>query len=251
MKKIIILVVTGLVIISLAIVALLFFFGYLWFVDPDAEEYPVRGIDVSEHQGVIDWDKVKAAGKDFAFIKATEGMDHKDSYFEVNWAESREAGLARGAYHFFTFRSPGIEQARNFVATVPAEEDSLPPTIDIEFGGNSRDIPTRDALQAELKDFINEIARHYGRQPILYVEYESYEAFIVGDFEDCIIWIRDLFKTPELSDGRHWAFWQYSPRGRVSGIDGYVDLDVFNGDGKDFEDMMRRSFVETGEPSGP
>lgn len=243
MKKIAI-IISAFLLAALLVPGLLFYFGYVWFIDPSVEEYPLRGIDVSEHQGDINWEEVGEAGKGFTFIKATEGMDHKDAYFERNWTESRDAGLVRGAYHFFTFRSPGLEQAKNFIETVPVDETSLPPTIDIEFGGNSREMPTRGAFDDELRDFIGEIESHYYRKPILYVTYESYEAFIEGDFEDCSIWIRDLFKEPRLSDGRHWSFWQYSPRGRVSGISGYVDLNVFNGDREEFDEMIWQPAIE-------
>ncbi len=229
--------------VSLLVLGLLILFGHIWFVDPSRDIYPMRGIDVSEHQEDIDWEMVKGEGFGFAFIKSTEGMDHRDEYFTRNWEGTREAGLIRGAYHFFTFRSPGIEQAKNFIATVPVEEGCLPPTIDLEFAGNSSEVPTREELQKELGDFIDEIKRHYGRRPVLYVDYDSYEAFIVGEFEECIIWIRDLFNTPQLSDGRPWLFWQYNCRGRVDGIEGYVDLNVFNGDESEFRKLMWLSII--------
>lgn len=244
MKKKVLIIIPVSLVVLLVTLGLLFYFGHLWFVDPSHSVYPIRGIDVSEHQGDIDWERVSSGGSEFAFIKSTEGMDHKDGYFVRNWNGAAEAGITRGAYHFFTFRSPGIEQARNFIATVPVEEGCLPPTIDLEFGGNSRDIPAREEFQKELRDFIDEIEKHYGRRPVLYVAYDSYESFIVGEFEDCAIWIRDLFNTPELSDGRHWFFWQYNCRGRIDGIDGYVDLNVFNGDETQLEEFLRRSFIE-------
>ncbi|MEW6555361.1 MAG: GH25 family lysozyme [Actinomycetota bacterium] len=227
--------------IFLFVFGFLAYFGYIWFVNPSYDKYPVRGIDVSEHQGDIDWDEVRRAGNTFAFIKATEGMDHKDACFVDNWVDSADAGFVRGAYHFFTFRSPGLEQAKNFIATVPVDGASLSPAIDIEFGGNSKEIPEKEVFQEELKIFLREIEDHYHRRPILYVTYDSYEKYIAGDFWDCIIWIRDLYDVPELSDGRYWSFWQYCPRGRVDGINGYVDLNIFNGNEREFEDMMKQT----------
>src|SRR5262245_35091013 len=103
---------------------------------PSPAEYPLDGIDVSHHQGPIDWTRVAAAGTDFAFIKATEGRDHVDREFAVNWVESQRAGVPRGAYHFFTFCTAGVDQAEHFLRVAPPAPDALPPVVDVEFGGN-------------------------------------------------------------------------------------------------------------------
>jgi len=219
-----------LIVLLAGLIGLLLYYGYIWPNNPSRSQYPVRGIDVSEHQGEVDWQAVKEAGFDFAFIKASEGMDYRDRYFSQNWQQSAAAGMIRSAYHFFTFKSPGLEQARNFIAAVPYEPDCLPPTIDVEFGGNSKEMPEKERLQAELNDFIQEVKNTYYKSPILYVTYDSYEKYIAGNFEDCVIWIRDLFHTAKLKDGRSWMFWQYNCRGRVDGIKGFVDLNVFRGD---------------------
>ncbi len=204
--------------------------------------YPVRGIDVSEHQGEIDWQAVRGAGFDFAFVKATEGRDYQDAYFGENWRGCATAGVARSAYHFFTFKSTGLDQARNFISYVPYEPGSLPPAIDLEFSGNSEQIPDKDTLREELRDFIDELEKTYRKAPILYVTYESYKKYIEGDFNDCLIWIRDLSQSPVLDDGRDWAFWQYSDQGRVEGIKGFVDLDVFKGDEKALFELLAQAY---------
>lgn len=219
-----------------SVTAALFYHGYIWFNEPGREEYPVRGIDASEHQGGIDWARVGQAGYGFAFIKATEGVDHADSRFTYNWEEAGTAGLARSAYHFFTFRSPGVEQARNFLAVAPPDAGGLtmPPAVDIELGGNSADVPEREEFQSEFDGFLREVEAAWGRKPVLYVNDESYERFIMGAYEDYPIWNADVFWSPGLVDGRSWLFWQYSPRGRVEGIEGFVDLNVFNGSPEEF-----------------
>lgn len=214
---------------ALAVLAIIFCV-FLRSADPSRQEYPVRGIDVSEHQGDIAWEDVARSGFSFAFIKATEGMTHRDAFFSQNWDGAAQAGIIRGAYHFFTFRSSGRDQARNFIETVPIDPAGLPSTIDIEFSGNSKELPGREEFRRELEDFISEIERHYLRKPVLYVDYDSYEQFIMGAFADCAIWIRDLRDRPRLQDDRPWLFWQYSASGRVPGIEGPVDLNVFNGD---------------------
>lgn len=227
------------VIFTVGIIFALFFFGILQINNPDKARFPIRGIDVSHFQQDIDWQALRNEEIRFVFIKATEGGDYRDPAFLENWNRSKQAGFTRGAYHFFTFCRAGKEQARNFIETVPVEAEALPPVIDLEFGGNCSARPEREILIKELDDFIIEIRRVYRRQPILYVEHESYEAYVKGEFERLHIWIQDRFFYPELSDGRKWTFWQYSSRGRLQGINTYIDLNVFNGTEDDFDRMIK------------
>ena len=120
MKRLLIFVAFGL--LTLLVFYGLYRSGLLRFNYPNSTRFPVRGIDVSHHQGDIDWHIVKAAGVDFAFIKASEGGDYRDREFARNWEEAGRAGIARGAYHFFTFCTAGLDQAHNFSATTGRQE---------------------------------------------------------------------------------------------------------------------------------
>ena len=226
------------IILTVGIVFALLYFGVLQINNPDKTKFPIRGIDVSRFQQKIDWQALKSEDVRFVFIKATEGADLRDAAFSENWYESKQAGLMRGAYHFFTFCRAGQAQAQNFIAIVPVEAEMLPPVIDLEFGGNCSTRPEKEILLKELGDFVAEIERVYHRQPILYVKYDSYEAYIKGEFENLHLWIQDRFFYPELPDKRKWSFWQYSSRGRLRGIQTYVDLNVFNGTEQDFKLLM-------------
>lgn len=221
------------------IIFVLFYLGILQINNPDKTKFPVRGIDISRHQREIDWNELKGEDIRFVFIKATEGGDYRDPAFLKNWSEAKQAGFTRGAYHFFTFCRTGHEQAQNFIETVPVEAETLPPAIDLEFGGNCSARPEREVLLKEISDFISEIERVYRRQPIFYVKYDSYKAYIKGEFENLGLWIQDRFFYPELPDKRKWMFWQYSSRGRVRGIQTYADLNVFNGSEKEFERLIQ------------
>jgi lysozyme len=220
--------VTTLVCVLSAVVAVLYFYGCLRFNYPKNSQYPIRGIDVSHHQGKIDWSDVKNENLNFVFIKATEGGDFKDKEFMRNWNEASNHGLLKGAYHFFTFCKPGIEQARNFIETVPFEPDSLPPVIDFEFVGNCDKRPEKMLLLKELFIFIREVEEAYRKTPILYMTYDSYNTYLKGEIDDYDIWIRDIYFSPNMPDGKPWIFWQYADNGRVEGIDGPVDLNVFH-----------------------
>lgn len=229
-------------ILTAIIVFVLFYLGILQINNPDKTRFPIRGIDVSSFQKEIDWETLKTQDIRFVFIKATEGGDFKDSAFSENWKKSRQAGFTRGAYHFFTFCRAGREQAQNFIETVPVEPESLPPAIDLEFGGNCSARPEREVLLKELNDFIAEIVRVYQKQPILYIKYDSYEAYIKGEFESSHLWIQDRFFYPKLPEERKWTFWQYSSRGSVLGIQTYVDLNVFNGTDVEFKRFTESTF---------
>ena len=102
-----------------------------------AHALPIHGIDVSRWQGKIDWASVRAAGTQFAFIKATEGGDHLDPRFTENWYGAAHAGVPRGAYHFMYWCRPAHEQAAWFRRNVPDDFDALPPVLDLEWNGHS------------------------------------------------------------------------------------------------------------------
>lgn len=208
------------------ILSLLYVNGYLRFNYPKTSHYPIRGIDVSHHQGKIEWNKMQEENLHFAYIKATEGGNFKDPEFIKNWNEASNVGLLRGAYHFFTFGKPGIEQARNFISTVPVDPDSLPPVIDFEFVGNSKR-PAKAIILKELFILIRELEGTYGKTPILYITYDSYNKYLKGQTGKYKVWIRDIYSNPNMPDGINWTFWQYSGHGRVKGIKGPVDLNVF------------------------
>jgi lysozyme len=213
-----------------AIATLGLFQGWLRYESPFAHRYSVRGIDVSHHQGNIIWESVIQDDVQFVFIKATEGGDWKDPRFHDNWNGAAKANLRRGAYHFFTFCRGGAEQADNFIATVPLDIDALPPVIDLEFGGNCKDFPDNDVVIRELDIFTDRVEAHYGKPPIVYVTAEAHEIYL-ADLEPLRwpIWYRSLMVEPDLSGGGVWTYWQYSNRGRVDGIQGPVDLNVFRG----------------------
>lgn len=155
---------------ALAAVAALVFFGVLPLNAPPEDRYPVRGVDVSAHQGVIDWPMLAAQGVEFAFIKATEGSGFTDARFSFNVLQARNAGLRVGAYHFFSFESSGDAQADNFIAVVEPFAGMLPPVVDLEYyAGFFDDPPAAEPVRAELDALLERLRAHYGVQPILYV----------------------------------------------------------------------------------
>jgi lysozyme len=211
------------------LLAYLITIGKIRFNYPDKEDFPILGIDISHHQGNIRWAELRSEDISFVIIKATEGKDYKDKLFERNWTSSKTEGYKTGAYHFYRICRDGKEQAKNFIETVPYHADNLAPTIDLEFGGNCKTDKSKDQILKEVDEFLNILEVHYKKKPIIYATQEFYDEFLTDNFADHPIWIRDVFKKPELSDGREWVIWQFANRGHLHGIDTYVDLNVLNG----------------------
>lgn len=186
-----------------------------------------RGVDVSAHQGSIDWRTVANSGIEFAYIKATEGGDWVDDHFQRNWRGAGQAGLRRGAYHFFTLRRPGLDQAENFLKTAPPEPDSLPPVIDLEFGGNTRVRPEKATVQRQLSIFLRRVESAYQRRALLYLLPEFEAAYGLQAAFPRQLWVRSLLMRPD--EHTTWKIWQYTPLGQVAGIQGNVDLNVAAG----------------------
>ena len=214
----------------LAALAALVWLGVLWPNRLFARGYAVKGVDVSAFQGPIDWPVLAGQGVDFAFIKATEGSKHVDMCFADNWRDAPAAGVRVGAYHFFSFGSPGSVQADNFIATVPPIEGMLPPVVDVElYGAYQDDLPEVDVVRAELQVFLDEVEAHYGVKPIIYTLEDTYARYIEGAFDDHDLWIRNVVTPPRISG---WTFWQYSSRDQLEGYAGpeiFIDRNVFFG----------------------
>lgn len=201
-----------------------------WFserVEPSADLYPIRGIDISAHNGDIDFNALKAHGISFAYIKATEGTDFIDRKFIDNAAGLRSAGIPTGAYHFFRFDTDGEMQAWNFIRAIRGRDFKLPPAIDLEEWGNDRDIST-SRVRATLKVLLG-VLRDEGYTPVIYTNKDGYNRFVRHHLDDYPLWICS-FSDPPLPSSAPWHLWQYSHRGTIDGIGGFTDLNTIHPD---------------------
>ncbi len=201
--------------------------------------YIIHGIDVSHHQDNINWDLVKGMQVNnikigFAFIKATEGIGKVDSHFNENWFQSKDAGMCRGAYHFFLATKSGKLQAQNFIDVVTLKRGDLPPVLDVE---QTYGVPV-ERLRREVKAFLQTTEQYYGVKPIIYTNVDFYRQYLNGQFDDYPLWVAHYLRqdTPRIS--RDWVFWQHSENGRVNGVTYKVDFDVFNGDSAAFRNLL-------------
>ena len=191
--------------------------------------YTIHGIDVSRWQERIDWQRVAKMRDNgirlqFAFIKATEGEKLVDPYFSRNWQLSRENGLLRGAYHYFSPSVSASVQARLFLQTVDFSQGDFPAVLDVEERGKLSAKELRKRVSQWRK-----MVEKYGKKPL----YLLRSRFLSPIWRAISMNIRGALahyyqRRPD-NDGMAWRFWQHSDRGQVDGINGPVDFNVFNG----------------------
>jgi lysozyme len=241
-----------LITITAAVLVMFGFVAYDWWQERTAHfvryqefgidiptNYTIHGIDVSKYQDIIDWGSVKDmkvgdVQMSFAFIKATEGLSNEDAYFQRNWKKARDAGLARGAYHFFLSTKSGKAQAENFINSVDLMPGDLPPVLDIE---QTYGVPAQK-LRDRAKEWLQTIEDHYHVTPIIYTSVDFYKSYLKDDFDGYPLWIAHYLQKERPGIYREWAFWQHSEAGRVNGILTRVDFDVFNGDSAEFHKLL-------------
>jgi lysozyme len=196
-------------------------------VNVDRYRYPIAGIDVSKHNGDIDFDKVRDDNYQFVFIKASEGMTYKDDAFERNYRGASEAGLKVGAYHFFRKNRTGQQQAENFLAAIGNKHFDLPLVIDLEDDwGNGATVSRQTAIE-RVMDMI-EILNGKGYQVMIYTNLDGYNKYYKDLLGDHDLWLCS-FTSPDLLPTLPHCIQQFSHEGTVNGVNGNVDLNVFRG----------------------
>jgi lysozyme len=223
-----------LLLLILAGLVSLLWFGLFHTNNPSLSKYPIRGIDISHYQTNIDWDKLKKEKISFIYIKATEGATKLDDKFKAHWIEATKHNYHVGAYHYYIPNRSGKDQAANFINNVPNLINNLPPVIDLEFSIINKSNKTKKQLISEISDFINEVESHYNKTIIIYTNISFYNYFIKENFKNCKLWISDKAEKPRV-DHDKWLIWQYTHHGRIKGFNGYVDLNVLNGTLKDLK----------------
>jgi lysozyme len=202
--------------------------------DPNPNPSWFLGLDVSHYQGTVDWNSVAQERYTFAFIKATEATSWTDPEFSANWTGAKAAGLIRGAYHFYDPGSDPEKQAEHFLGTVwPGggqpllEPGDLPPVLDIETTGGQ----SAEAVVQGIQIWLSRVGEETLRTPILYTARGFWDGLGTTQFGGYPLWVAEYgVAAPTLPAGwQSWCFWQYSQSGRVDGISGPVDLDIFQG----------------------
>lgn len=201
------------------------------YVDP--ERYPIRGFDVSAHNGDVDMDKAAECGVEFVFIKASEGGDFQDRKFRRNFENAKKAGLKVGIYHFFRFDRDGVEQALNFMRTAGHRRPDLGFAIDIEKAGNPDSIPSDSVVKrlTNMVDYLNLL----GHRVLFYSNREGYYEYLADNFPGQPLWICGFSQNPVNAE---WTFWQFDHHGKLDGIKGNVDLNAFCGNRREWDNFL-------------
>ena len=192
--------------------------------EPTPRARPVRGVDVSHHQGDVDWERVRRDRIEFAYLKATEGSGFTDPRFLANARAARSAGLRVGGYHYFSTCSPGAPQGEHFARVLDAAPArSMPPAIDLELLGNCSDPPPRPVLLDEVRAFIDVVERRTGQRVVVYAYPEFETRYRFADALDRRQWVRRIGNRPPSRD---WFIWQKDDQAVIDGISGPADLNV-------------------------
>lgn len=188
----------------------------------------IHGIDISHYQGEVFWDAVGDNAKmAYVYLKATEGGTTIDDMYEMNIRLAHQNGLKVGSYHFFRAATPLREQLINFKTQCRASEQDLIPMIDIESKGK---LSTEQFCDSVIL-FLEMIEQSYGQKPLVYTGVNFYNRYLSGILDDypLMIAIYREGEEPELEDGHDIMIWQYTAKGRIDGISGYVDKSRFMG----------------------
>ena len=210
-----------------------------WFVN---EEKNTIGVDISEYQADVDMEKLKEQNIAFVYIKATEGSAHRDERFAENWKNAEEAGLPSGAYHFFSYDTPGNTQAENYINTVGEDlKGRLLPVVDVEYYGDKEENPpAKEEVVRELTAFLDAVEEQYGARPMIYTRPDIYKKYLKDFSADHKFWISSLYTPLRWTYRGDWYLWQYLNRGKLEGYSGgeqYIDLNVLNKE-KDLNDLV-------------
>ncbi len=197
-----------------------------------SKEYVVRGLDLSHHNGNINYDQLDSL--DFVFLKVTEGESWTDKTFMRHYEAFRKREVPIGAYHFFRFDTDGKAQAKHFLNHLQGKELQMPLVVDVEYDNNP--VVSREKVIERLRVFMKEIKYQTGLKPIIYTNGIGYTDFISNDFNDHTIWLSSTNTwRPAMMD---CTFWQFNIDADFSAITHKVDLNVFRGSREEWENYL-------------
>ena len=187
----------------------------------------VHGIDLSHYQGEVFWETVGENTKmAYVYLKATEGGDRIDERYENNIILAHKHGLKVGSYHFYRPKTEQVKQLENFMTQCRPGEQDLIPMIDIETKGGL----STEAFCDSLMKFLDLVEKAYKQKPLLYTYTNFYNKWLVGKIPQYPLMIAQYKdEEPVLADDKEYIIWQYTCKGRIVGVKGYVEKSRFMG----------------------
>lgn len=187
----------------------------------------IHGIDMSHYQGEVFWEAVGGnTHMCYVYLKATEGGDRIDERYERNIQMAHEHGLKVGSYHFYRPQTEQQRQLANFMTQCLPGEQDLIPMIDVETTGG---LPNEEFCDSLMK-FLQMVEQAYRQKPLLYTFTNFYNRHLCGKLDAYPLMIAQYTeRLPQLADDRDITLWQYTSKGRLEGVNGYVDKSRFMG----------------------
>lgn len=187
----------------------------------------IHGIDLSHYQGDVFWETIGDNSKmAYVYLKATEGGDHIDKMYQLNINLAHKYGLKVGSYHFFRPKTQLDKQLANFMEQCRPGDQDLLPMIDIETKGGLN----TEAFCDSLLKFLDMVETAYKQKPLLYTGTNFYNRYLAGKINNYPLMIAQYTEQePVLCDDRDIIMWQYTGKGHINGINGYVDKSRFMG----------------------
>lgn len=219
----------------------------------------VYGIDISRYQHEIgrkrygiDWQRLRITRLGvanttrirgaqnypvtFVYVKATEGTSSFNRYYAADIAAARKRGMRVGAYHFFSTRTGGAAQAIHFIKRANLRRGDLPPVLDVEPSDEQiAAMGGKQALFREMAAWLRIVRNRCGTMPILYISQGFVNKYMVHAPSTLLRYQVWIARYGEYKPYVHLLYWQLSPYGRVAGIHGEVDINIFNGSRKQFQ----------------
>lgn len=187
----------------------------------------IHGIDLSRYQGEVFWEAVGDNSKmAYVYLKATEGGTHIDPTYKKNIELAHRYGLKVGSYHFFRPKTDMEQQMENFKSQCRPGDQDLIPMIDIETTGG---LNTEEFCDSLFK-FLKLVEKEYRQKPLLYTGTNFYNKHLRGKIDAYKLMIAQYSaRKPVLADNRDYDMWQYTAKGKINGINTYVDKSRFIG----------------------
>lgn len=213
---------------------------YSFYDNKYSHKYVINGVDVSHHNGEVNWMQLKNEGIAFAYIKATEGISHIDRSYKRNSQGAKASEIKMGMYHFYTFGLDGTMQAQHFIRHARVEGGDLIPVIDVEHSPTnkySNDKQYIEMVIAELVKLEQAMYDYYAVHPLIYTNMDCYKLYIKDRFPENMIWMSSLHNEPDIEENE-WIIWQFSHTGLLNGANGSIDLNYFRYSYRQFNQLL-------------
>jgi len=192
---------------------------------PNRDEYPTQGVSVTSDTGLVEWGTLAAQGADFAYIRAARGASLRDPLFAANWRGARGAGMRYGAALDYSLCAKAVDQATQFMTTVPRDNAALPPVIRLGFDPSCATRPGRDQVLSELNTLVNLVESHAGKPALLNISADFDAQYDIASGINRTLWVDGNFFAPDYAK-RPWVMWTASDMRHIDGVDGPIRWDV-------------------------